>query len=98
MATNNAIDSNIPIEIAKGGTNATSMSNTYGVAYYDGSKIATTAVGSAGQVLTSNGAGVAPSFQASAGSGSLVLIQTQSGSASAFNFTSLSSSYTSYVV
>jgi len=67
MATNNAINSNIPIEIAKGGTNASSMTNTDGVVYYDGTRLVTTAVGSATQVLTSNGAGLAPTFQPAAG-------------------------------
>jgi hypothetical protein len=51
-----------PISIASGGTNATSMANTDGVAYFDGTLINTTAVGTAGQVLTSNGTGVAPTF------------------------------------
>jgi hypothetical protein len=43
------------------------MTNTDGVVYYDGSKLNTTTVGTAGQVLTSNGAGVAPTFQAGGG-------------------------------
>jgi len=55
------------LAIANGGTNATSMANTYGVNYYDGTRIVTTAVGSAGQILTSNGAGVAPTFQPASG-------------------------------
>ena len=58
-----------PIPIANGGTNATSMANTFGVNYFDGTRIVTTAVGTAGQVLTSNGAGVAPTFQAGGGGG-----------------------------
>lgn len=64
MATNNSIDSNIPIGVSKGGTNASSMATNYGVAYYDGSKIVTIAsVGTSGQALTSNGAGSVPTFQ-----------------------------------
>ena len=62
--TINAWNSNIPVEISKGGTNATSMTNTDGVCYYDGTMLVTTTVGTAGQVLTSNGAAVAPTFQA----------------------------------
>lgn len=58
-----------PVSIANGGTNATSMTNTDGVVYYDGTRLVTTAVGSATQVLTSNGAGVAPTFQPAAGGG-----------------------------
>ena len=42
------------------------FTNTDGVLYYDGAKPVTTAVGTAGQVLTSNGAGMAPSFQSGA--------------------------------
>ncbi len=62
MVTINSIDSNIPIEISKGGTNTTSFANVDGVCYYDGTGISTTAVGTSGQVLTSNGAGIAPTF------------------------------------
>jgi len=59
------------LAIANGGTNATSMANTDGVVYYDGTRLVTTAVGTATQVLTSNGAGVAPTFQAVPSSGGL---------------------------
>jgi len=59
------------LAIANGGTNATSMTNTDGVVYYDGTRLVTTAVGTATQVLTSNGAGVAPTFQAVPSSGGL---------------------------
>jgi hypothetical protein len=55
------------LAIANGGTNATSMATTDGVVYYDGTRLVTTAVGTATQVLTSNGAGVAPTFQAVGG-------------------------------
>ena len=64
MSTINAIDSAIPIAISKGGTNATSMSTTDGVAYYNGTSILVTSAGTANQVLTSNGAGVAPTYAA----------------------------------
>jgi len=59
------------VAIAGGGTNATSMANTDGVVYYDGTRLVTTTVGTAGQVLTSNGA-VAPTFQAAPGVGTKV--------------------------
>ena len=55
------------LAIANGGTNATSMATTDGVVYYDGTRLVTTSAGTAGQVLTSNGAGVAPTYQASGG-------------------------------
>lgn len=64
MPTINSIGSNIPIEIVKGGTSATSFTNTNGIVYYDGSILNTTSVGTSTHVLTSNGAGVAPTFQA----------------------------------
>lgn len=67
MATINPIGSNKPIEIAFGGTNATTMATTDGVVYYDGTRLVTTAAGTATNVLTSNGAGVAPTFQAAGG-------------------------------
>jgi hypothetical protein len=41
MVTKNSIDSNIPIEIAKGGTNATSMSTNTGIVKYDGTSLVT---------------------------------------------------------
>jgi len=58
------------LTIPNGGTNASSMTNTYGVVYYDGSALVTTTVGTAGQVLQSNGAGVAPSWGAGGGGSS----------------------------
>ncbi|MBS0626539.1 MAG: hypothetical protein JSS32_10865 [Verrucomicrobia bacterium] len=51
-----------PLDIPSGGTNATTFTLS-GSIYYDGSKLASTSSGSAGQVLTSNGFGMAPSFQ-----------------------------------
>ena len=68
-----------PIPIANGGTNATSMATADGVVYYDGTRLVTTAAGTATQVLTSNGAGMAPTFQA-AGSGGIGTIDGDSGS------------------
>lgn len=59
----------VPVSIADGGTNATSMANTDGVVYFDGTRLVTTAVGTATYVLTSNGAGMAPTFQAASGGG-----------------------------
>jgi hypothetical protein len=63
------------VAIANGGTNASSFANTYGVVYFDGTRLVDTTVGTAGQILTSNGAGVAPTFQAAPASG----IQTING-------------------
>ena len=58
------------LPIANGGTNANTMATTYGVNYFDGTSIVTSAVGTAAQVLTSNGVGVAPTFQAASGGAS----------------------------
>jgi hypothetical protein len=80
------------LAIANGGTNATSMTNTFGVNYFDGTRLVTTTVGTAAQVLTSNGAGVAPTFQASAAAS--VTITGDAGTpatASAFTFTGATS-------
>jgi hypothetical protein len=69
-----------PQPIAEGGTNASTMATTDGVVYFDGTSLVTTAVGTATHVLTSNGAGVAPTFQA-ASSGGLSQITGDSGTA-----------------
>jgi hypothetical protein len=39
MSTQNSINSNIPIEITKGGTNATSFSTANGIVKYDGTRL-----------------------------------------------------------
>lgn len=67
-----------PVSIANGGTNATSMTVNGGTVVYDGTRLVTTATGSTGQVLTSNGIGAAPTYQSlSIASGSLILIGTR---------------------
>lgn len=84
--------------IAGGGTNATSFAITDGTIYYDGTKLVTTATGTSGQVLTSNGAGVAPTYQTLT-SGSLVLIQTKTASNSAsISFTSGLTTYNNLLI
>ena len=55
-----------PIPIVEGGTNAQTMVTTNGVVYFDGTRLVTTAIGTAGQVLTSN-APAAPTFQNAGG-------------------------------
>ena len=68
----------IPVAIANGGTNATSFAVTDGTVYFDGTRLVTVAAtGSAGQILTSNGIGLAPSFQP--GAGSTITISTDTG-------------------
>jgi len=68
-----------PMPIAEGGTNAITMTNTDGVVYYTGSALATTGVGTATQVLTSNGAGVAPTFQNASGGGGITTLDGDGG-------------------
>jgi len=100
MATNNSINSNIPIQISKGGTNATTMGTTDGTIYYDGTKLVTTATGTSAQVLTSNGSGSAPTYQAAPSGDALVFIQSQTASnAASITFTSnINSTYRTYFV
>lgn len=55
---------------ANGGTGSNdSTFTTDGVFYWDGTKLATTSAGAGGQVLTSNGPGVAPTYQAAGAMG-----------------------------
>lgn len=76
--------------IANGGTNASSMTNSNGVIYYDGTRLVTTTVGTATQVLTSNGPGLAPTFQPGGGGGGSITIMGDSGATltgTSFTFT-----------
>jgi hypothetical protein len=82
-----AYKSKSPLPIAEGGTNATTMATTDGVVYFDGTRLVTTAVGTATQVLTSNGAGVAPTFQAAGGSGSITITGDSGGGLTGSSFT-----------
>ena len=93
--TRNLINSSKPIDLAKGGT-ATASFTANGVAYYDGAELNSTAVGTAGQVLTSNGPSSPATFQNfSAGGpvGTWKLIQTQTltGTTPTVTFASLGS-------
>jgi len=86
-AADPVVNLDVPIIISHGGTNAITMATTYGVNYFDGTSIVTTAVGNAGEVLTSGGIGVAPTFQAG---GSTIDITGDSGGAltgTSFTFT-----------
>lgn len=66
ITTNGSVALTVPVAIANGGTNATSMATSNGTVYYDGTRLVTTATGTAGFVLTSNGA-AAPTYQAAGG-------------------------------
>lgn len=92
MATKNELDSNYPIEVAAGGTGKSSVT---AYAVLCGGTTTTNpiqsiaAVGTAGQVLTSNGAGALPTFQTASPSATagLVHIETKQGSGADLNFT-----------
>jgi len=88
ITTTGTVALTIPVTIANGGTNATTMATTDGTVYYDGTRLVTTATGTAGQVLTSGGAGVAPAYASPAASS--ISITGDSGGAltgAAFTFT-----------
>jgi hypothetical protein len=96
--TNSSINTTNPIGINSGGTNTNSMPTTYGVIYYDGTRLNETGAGMSAQVLRSNGPSSAPSFEAApTGSGGWTLIQTVTASSSQPQITGFSG-YLSYVV
>ncbi len=67
------------IPIVHGGTNASTFSVTDGTVYFDGTRLVTTATGTSGFVLTSNGPGMAPTYQA-ASAGGITTINGDTGS------------------
>jgi hypothetical protein len=69
------------LAIANGGTNAASMATTFGTIIYDGTRLVTTAVGSSNQVLTSNAALTAPTYQSLSSLGATTSFGTGSGTA-----------------
>jgi len=106
MATNNVNDFTNPVSVNTGGTG---VSSTTAYAVQCGGTTTTApiqsvaSVGTAGQILTSNGAATLPSFQGSAGSGGpLVLIQKQTPSSRSFantDFTTgITSAYNTYMM
>ena len=76
ITTTGSVALTVPVVIANGGTNATTFATTDGTVYFDGTRLVTTATGTAGQVLTSNGVGVAPTYQAGGGGGSTTYVYT----------------------
>jgi len=79
MVTRNSISSNIPIEIAKGGSNAISLTTTNGSLVFDATKLVTTSTGNYGNSLKSNGAAL-PTFLPVSG---MTLISTKTANNSA---------------
>lgn len=80
ITTTGTVALTVPVAIANGGTNATSFTNTDGVVYFDGTRLVDTAVGTAGQVLTSQGAGLPPHFTTVSASGITTIDVDGSGS------------------
>jgi len=104
MPTNNSINSQDPIQVAKGGLGVASTT-AYGV--LAGGTTTTGAIqncgaGTSGQILKSNGTSALPSFVAPSSVGaSMVLLQTITfdNTASSYNITSsLSSTYSTYKI
>jgi hypothetical protein len=106
MATNNANDFSNPLAISQGGTNAVSMATLDGTAYYNGTSIVVTNTGTSGQLLTSNGAGLAPTWQTHSGAGSATgigwdLIETKTFAPLAFSLeftTGISAPYNNFMI
>lgn len=85
MATNNAINTGKPIEVANGGTgdaSVTAYAVICGGTTSTGALQSVSGTGSSNQILTSNGASALPTWQA-ATTGSLVFIATRTASTSA---------------
>lgn len=99
-----ALPSFTGLTVAGGGTGVTTLTTAYGVlcagTTATGAVQTLSSLGTSGQVLTSNGAGALPSFQAASGSsGSYVFISSATASSSAtIDFTGLSSTYSEYVI
>ncbi len=83
IASTNAISLDGTLGVASGGTGSTTFTKG-GILYGDDANaITATSIGTAGQILTSNGAGVAPTFQTAAGSG-ITSLNAQTGATQTF--------------
>jgi hypothetical protein len=95
MPTNNADNFSNPIAVSNGGqgnSSLTAYAVLCGGTTSTGALQSIAGVGSANQVLTSNGAGALPTFQALSGTSALTLVSAQSASASSsLTFTSIGS-------
>ena len=96
MPTINSWASQNPAEVAKGGTGLNNAGTAYGVlaaGTTSTSAFQNIGTGSVGQVLTSNGTGVLPSFQAAGGGGSGSWTFLSSASATGVNTLELTSGF-----
>ena len=73
ITTTGTVSLSVPVSIANGGTNAITFANTNGTVYFNGTRLVNTVPGTAGFVLTSNGA-AAPTFQAISASGAVTSV------------------------
>ncbi len=102
ITTNNSINTPKPIDVSSGGTGQSTLTTAYGV--LAAGTTATGAIqnigtGASGQVLTSNGAGALPTFQAGGGGGgAMVLLHTITfdGTFSSVDLTSYVTGYDAY--
>lgn len=101
MPTNNSWDSQDPVQVTKGGTGISTATTAYGVL-----AAGTTATGpfqnigtgASGEILTSNGAGALPTFQAAGGGGAMVLLHTITfnNTANSYDITPFVTGYDTY--
>lgn len=105
MSTNNATNTSNPITVPQGGTGNSSLtaySVMCGGTTTTGNVQSVSGLGSSGQVLTSNGAGALPTWQASSPSGAgTILLQTLTASSSSnltFTSTYITNTYNSYMI
>lgn len=103
MATNNSTNTSNPITVSQGGSGDSSLTAyavVCGGTTSTGALQSVSGVGSAAQVLTSNGSSALPTWQNPA-SNSWILLNTQTASSSAsltFSSTYITSTYSSYAV
>jgi hypothetical protein len=104
MATNNATNTSNPVTVPQGGTgdaSVTAYAVLCGGTTSTGAIQNVSGVGTAGQVLTSNGASALPTWQAASATGNWIFLNTQTASSSAslsFTSTYITSTYTRYVM
>ncbi len=88
MVTKNSIDSDDPIEVAKGGSGRathTAYAVLCGGTTTTADQQSIAGVGTSGEILTSNGAAALPTFQAAAGGGGVTLQQVRTSTSALFD-------------
>ena len=96
--TNTFLSSASGVTVAQGGTGASTFAAN-GVLFGNGtSAIGATAVGTSAQVLTSNGSGVAPTFQDAAGGGFTLGTEQSTASGTGVTFTGIPAGVTCIII